>query len=56
MKNGKDENLHRLDDAFHTLHAVLDERKRQLQQQITQDTEGKDKGLTVQENKLCVSY
>ena len=53
VKNRKEENFHRLDDAFHTLHAALDERKRQLQQQITQDTEGKDKGLTVQEDELC---
>ena len=36
-----------------SLHAALDERKRQLQQQITQDTEGKDKGLGVQEDELC---
>ena len=53
VKNRKDENLHRLDDAFHVLHAALDERKRQLHQQITQDTEGKDKGLAVQEDELC---
>ena len=53
VKNRKEENLHRLDDAFHTLHAALDERKRQLHQQITQDTEGKDKGLIVQEDELC---
>jgi len=53
VKNRKEENLRRLDDAFHTLHAALDERKRQLQQQITQDTEGKDKGLGVQEDELC---
>ncbi|XP_065902828.1 E3 ubiquitin-protein ligase TRIM71-like [Dysidea avara] len=53
VKNRKEENFHRLDDAFHTLHAALDERKRQLQQQITQDTEGKVKGLTVQEDELC---
>ena len=53
VKNRKEENFHRLDDAFHTLHAALDERKRQLQQQITQDTERKDKGLAVQEDELC---
>jgi len=53
MKNRKEENLRRLDDAFHTLHAALDERKRQLQQQITQDIVGKDKGLAVQEDELC---
>ena len=53
VKNRKEENFHRLDDTFHTLHAVLDERKRQLQQQITQDTEGKDKSLAVQEDELC---
>ena len=53
VKNKKEENLHRLDDAFHTLHAALDERKRQLQQQITQDAEGKDKGLAVKEDELC---
>ena len=53
VKNRKDENLHKLDDVFHTLHATLDERKRQLYQQITQDTKGKDKGLAAQENELC---
>ena len=53
VKNRKEENFHRLDDAFRTLHAALDERKRQLQQQITQDTDGKDKGLAVQEDELC---
>ncbi|XP_065902733.1 E3 ubiquitin-protein ligase TRIM71-like isoform X2 [Dysidea avara] len=53
VKNRKEENLHRLDDAFNTLHTALDERKRQLQQQITQDTEGKDNGLGVQEDEMC---
>ena len=53
VKNRKEENLHKLDDVFHTLHAALDERKRQLQQHITQDTEGRDKGLAVQEDELC---
>ena len=53
VKNRKEENFHRLNDAFHTLHAALDERKRQLQQLITQDTEGNDKGLAVQEDELC---
>ncbi|XP_065919710.1 E3 ubiquitin-protein ligase TRIM71-like [Dysidea avara] len=53
VKNREEENLHKLDDAFRTLRAALEERKRQLQQQITQDTEGKDKGLTVQEGELC---
>jgi len=53
VKNRKEENFHRLDDAFHSLHAALDERKRLLQQQITEDTEGKDKGLAVQEDELC---
>jgi len=52
VKKREEENLHRLDDVFHSLHAALDERKRQLQQQITQDTEGKDKGLAVQEDEL----
>ena len=53
MKNGKEENLRRLDDTFRTLHAALDERKRQLQQQITQDADGKDKGLAMHEDELC---
>ena len=53
VKKRKEENLHRLDDVFHSLHAALDERKRQLQQQITHNTEGKDKGLAVQEDELC---
>ena len=42
-----------MDDAFYTLHAALNERKRQLQQLITQDAEGNDKGLAVQEDELC---
>ena len=53
VKNRKEENFHRLDDAFCTLHAAVDERKRQLQQQIIQDTKGKDKSLAVQEDELC---
>jgi len=53
VKNRKEENLLKLDDAFHTLHAALDDRKRQLQKQITQDTEAKGKGLVVQEGELC---
>ena len=53
MKNREEENLHRLDDAFCTLHAAIDERKRQVQKQITQDREGKDKSLAVQEDELC---
>ena len=53
VKNRKEENFHRLDDAFRTLHAALDERNRLLQQQMTQDTEGKDKCLTIQEDELC---
>ena len=52
VKNRNEENLQGLDDAFHTLHAALDERKRQLQQLITQVTEGKDNGLAVQEDEL----
>ena len=53
MKTSKEESLQRLDDAFCTLHAALDDRKIQLQQQITQDADGKDKGLAVQEDELC---
>jgi len=54
VKSRKEENLHRLDDAFLTLHAALEERKRQLLQQIPQDAEGKNKGLAVQEDELCL--
>lgn len=53
MKSREKENLQRLDDAFCSLHAALDERKRQLQQAITQDTEEKENGLVVQEDELC---
>jgi len=53
VKDREEENLHKLDDAFCTLHAAIDKRKRQLQQQITQDTEGKNKGLAIQEDELC---
>jgi len=56
VKNREEENLHKLDDTFHTLHAALEDRKRQLQQQVTQDTEAKDKGLAVHEDELCFLF
>ena len=53
VKNRKDENLNKLDDAFNALHAALDERKRQLREKVTKDSQEKDKGLQVQEEELC---
>ena len=49
----KDENLHKLDDIFHSLHAALDERHRQLREETTGDSKDKDKGLQTQEDELC---
>ena len=53
VKSKEEESLRILDDAFRVLHAALDERKRQLREKVTKDSEGKDKGLQVQENELC---
>ena len=53
VKSRKEENLQKLDNAFNTLHAALDERKRQMREKVTKDSEGKDKGLQVQEDELC---
>ena len=53
VENRKKDNLHKLDGTFEALHAALDERKRQLQQHIAQDADGKDKGLALQEVELC---
>ena len=53
VKSRKDENLNKLDNAFNALHAALDERKRQLREKVTKDSQEKDKGLQVQEDKLC---
>ena len=53
VKSRKDENLHKLDDIFRSLHAALDERQRQLREEITGDSKEKDKGLQVQEDELC---
>ena len=49
----KNENLHKLDDIFYSLHAALDERQQQLREEITEDSKEKDKGLQVQEDELC---
>ena len=51
--NRKDENLHKLDDIFRSLHAALDKRQQQLREEITGDSKEKDKGLQVQEDELC---
>ena len=52
-KSRKEESLQNLDSAFNALHAALDERKRQLREEITGDSKEKDKGLQVQEDELC---
>ena len=52
VKIREKESFQKLDDVFCILHTALDERKRQLQQQITQDTAEKDKSLAVQESEL----
>ena len=54
IKNRKEENVKRLDDAFYSLQVALDKRKQQLSEEISVDSEEKDKGLQVQENELCV--
>ena len=53
VKSRKDENLQNLDNTFNALHAALDERKRQLREKVTKDSQEKDKGLQVQEDDLC---
>ena len=54
IKNRKEENMKRLDDAFYSLQVALDKRKQQLSEEISVDSEEKDKGLQVQENELGV--
>ena len=53
VESRKDENLCKLDDIFHSLHAALDERQQQLREEITGDSKEKDNGLQVQEEELC---
>ena len=53
LESRKVENLHKLDDIFHSLHAALDERRQQLREEVTGDSKEKDKGLQVQEDELC---
>ena len=53
VKGRIDENLQNLDNAFNALYAALDERKRQLREKVTKDSQEKDKGLQVQEDELC---
>ena len=53
VESRKDENLRKLDDIFHSLHAALDERQQQLREEVTGDSKEKDKGLQTQEDELC---
>ena len=53
VKNRKEENLKKLDDAFCALHAALDKRKQELSEEINLDSKEKVKGLQVQEDELC---
>ena len=53
VKYKEKESFQKLNDVFDSLHAALDKRKKQLQQQIQQDAAEKDKGFEVQENELC---
>ena len=53
VKSKEEESLRNLDDAFNILHAALDNRKQQLREKVTKDSQGKDKGLQVQEDELC---
>ena len=53
VKSRKNENLCKLDDIFRSLHAALDERQRQLREDVTGDSKEKDKGLQAQEDELC---
>ena len=52
VQSRRDENLYKLDDIFHSLHAALDKRQHQLKMKITEDSKEKDKGLQVQEDEL----
>ena len=49
----KKENLKKLDDTFHILHAALDKHQKELREKVTKDSNKKDKGLQVQEDELC---
>ena len=53
VQSRRDKNLHKLNDIFHSLHATLDKRQQQLKEKIMEDSKKKDKGLQVQEDKLC---
>ena len=53
VKIKEEESLRNLEDAFNVLHVALDNRKQQLQEKVTKDSRGKDKGLQVQEDELC---
>ena len=53
VKIKEEESLRNLEDAFNVLHVALDNRKQQLQEKVTKDSKGKDKGLQVQEDELC---
>ena len=54
INNRKEENLKKLDNAFHALHVALDKRKQQLSEEINADLKEKYKGLQVQEDELCL--
>ena len=53
VKVRKEENLKKLDNTFHALHRALDERKKQLSEEVNVDSKEKDKGLQLQEDELC---
>ena len=53
VKSSEEERVRHLEDAFNALHAALDNHKQQLQEKVTKDSQGKDKGLQVQEDELC---
>ena len=53
VKSKEDESLRNLDNAFNSLHAALDERKKQMREKVTEGSKEKDKGLQVQEGELC---
>ena len=53
VENKKEDNLRKLDNAFHALHIALDKRKQQLSEEINANSTEKVESLQVQEDELC---
>ena len=52
VRNGEEESLQNLDNAFNAFHEALHKQKQQLREQVIKDTQEKDKVLQVQESEL----